>query len=421
MTRSDGAGEGRAIAGPLLAIGRGRLETSHGPFAALVAQNVATRSFAIALACGDPTADEPILARLHSSCITSETFGGCDCDCVEQLDAALGRMAAAGRGVVFYLMQEGRGAGFAVKARDRMLVQASRDRLTTFEAYAAMGLAHDLRVYDEVGWLRRLLGLAAPMRLLTNNPDKVAALGGARGLDIDSAERLAPATSPWNTHYIDAKRRSGHALDRASPGPPRAEPPEEVRAIEPEALDGDPRFVRLAEYLLPVLPREGALPAHGDPLWFRLHAFFDLGTRSDRVVLERAPRRAGEVLVRLQHESLLERFPLRDGPQRAAWSETVRRIAAHGAGVAAFVPADGFDGGLRERTGDAGPSIALLANHLRGRTVRLLVADSDPAGAARRTAAALRAAGVRVAGEDRLGTGLDHGRPEPRGAAARLR
>src|SRR4029453_15909931 len=115
--------------------------------------------YALAVAMGDLTGAAPLLARIHSSCITSESYGGGDCDCVQQLDTALERIARAGRGVVFYLMQEGRGAGFLAKARDRMIVQASGNRLTTFEAYAQMGIEKDQRRYDEVGFACRLLGV----------------------------------------------------------------------------------------------------------------------------------------------------------------------------------------------------------------------------------------------------------------------
>ena len=170
--RDDRPGR-HALAGQLLHRGVVPLDTTHGPFAAHVLQNVATGSVAFAVARGDVRGSAPLLARIHSSCVTSETFGGCDCDCVEQLDLALERIADEERGVVFYLMQEGRGAGFSAKARDRMLVQASRNRLTTFEAYERMGLGHDHRRYDEVGHASALLGVTAPLVLLTNNPDKL--------------------------------------------------------------------------------------------------------------------------------------------------------------------------------------------------------------------------------------------------------
>ncbi len=76
-----------------------------------VFRNLHTRAYALAICRGDIRTSAPLLARVHSACVTSEAFGGCDCDCAEQLEQALARIAEAGRGVVFYLMQEGRGAG----------------------------------------------------------------------------------------------------------------------------------------------------------------------------------------------------------------------------------------------------------------------------------------------------------------------
>src|SRR5215475_5941902 len=169
-----------AIDGSLLALGERPLDTVHGRFRAHRFHNLTTGQPALAVAVGDLGGRAAVLARAHSSCITSEVYGACDCDCAEQLDAALAAIAAAGRGVLFYLTQEGRGAGFAAKARDRMLVQASRNRLTTFEAYDRLGLGHDQRRYDEVAAACRLLGVRAPLRVLTNNPEKLDTLRAAR-------------------------------------------------------------------------------------------------------------------------------------------------------------------------------------------------------------------------------------------------
>ena len=92
--RDEGPGR-HALAGQLLHRGVVPLDTTHGPFAAHVLQNVATGSVAFAVARGDLRGSDPLLARIHSSCVTSETFGGCDCDCVEQLDLAPTRSAAS--------------------------------------------------------------------------------------------------------------------------------------------------------------------------------------------------------------------------------------------------------------------------------------------------------------------------------------
>ena len=374
------------------------LDTTHGPFAAHVLQNLANGSVAIVLARGDVRGRAPLLARIHSSCVTSETFGGCDCDCVEQLDLALARIAAAGRGVVFYLMQEGRGAGFSAKARDRMLVQASRNRLTTFEAYERMGLGHDHRRYDEVGHACALLGVTAPLVLLTNNPDKLAALSDLE-VEVAGSARLRQPASPYNQHYLAAKSRSGHALEDPTGGSDAAELPEPVLEFAPYALPDAPRFVHLATYLLPVRLR-GA-PAPGGTHWFRVHACFDLTDGRERVVLAYGPHDAAAPLVRVQHESLLERFPLATGAvHKPLWHETVRRMVEHGAGIAAFVPVAGFDPDLCERPADDDAAAALLAHHLRGRSAHVLtdavlgVPDPPPEGDA--TTRALVRLGVAV-------------------------
>lgn len=376
LVRDARGGLPHGIAGQMLSRGVLPLATQHGAFRAHVFQNLATGSYAFAIAQGDLADPAPLLARIHSSCVTSETFGGCDCDCVDQLDLALQRIADAGRGVVFYLMQEGRGAGFTAKARDRMIVQASRNRLDTFEAYESMGLVRDHRRYDEVGYLRSLLGVAAPLVLLTNNPEKLAAL---RALDVDVAgtDRLRKAASPYNLHYLTAKSRSGHALDEPGDGTTAADLPEPVADFAPYALPDAPRFVHLATYLLPVRPRRE--PSPGGPHWFRVHAYFDLTDGREHVVLAYGSDDAPAPLVRVQHESLLERFaPAGGGAHKRLWHETVRRVVQHGSGYVAFVPVAGFDADLRERPADDEAASVLLAHHLRGRPAHVLCAtDAD--------------------------------------------
>ena len=122
----------------------------HGDFIVHFFRDLARQQAAMAIVCGELDGTAPLLARVHSSCLTSECLMGRDCDCAEQLDAALATMSRAGAGVLFYLMQEGRGAGLTAKARDRMIVQASGNRITTFEAYAEMGLPPDLRRYETI-------------------------------------------------------------------------------------------------------------------------------------------------------------------------------------------------------------------------------------------------------------------------------
>ena len=131
--------------GLLVSLGREDLATRHGDFVVHRFHNCTSGSPALAVTFGDVGGTAALRARVHSSCVTSEAFGACDCDCAEQLDGALAHIASHGRGVLFYLTQEGRGAGFVAKALDRMLVQASPAPLTTFEAYERLRAERDER------------------------------------------------------------------------------------------------------------------------------------------------------------------------------------------------------------------------------------------------------------------------------------
>lgn len=307
-----------------------RLETRYGTFSLQVAREIASDAQAWLLTRGDVGGPEPLLARVHSACITSETFGACDCDCAEQLDAALARIAATGRGALFYLFQEGRGAGFLAKARDRMLVQASGERLTTFDAYAQMGLRADERDYGCVASIAAWAGVAAPLILLTNNPHKRDALEAA-GLAIEELAPLARGASPYNAHYLGAKERSGHRLGAS---PARAALPERVLEFAPRAVAGAPALVEMARYLLPVRPGDEEA---GAPLWIWLHAFHDRESDAERVAFHVGDPRRADAVVRVHEQVLLERLSLPRAPARDAWMETLEAFAAVGHGAAVFL------------------------------------------------------------------------------------
>jgi 3,4-dihydroxy 2-butanone 4-phosphate synthase/GTP cyclohydrolase II len=360
-----------ALAGTLLHAGTRGIPTRHGAFTLHVFQDLARRTYLLVLALGDVTTAAPLLTRVHSSCVTSETYGGCDCDCAEQLDAALAAIAAAGRGAVFYLDQEGRGAGFVAKVRDRMLVQASRGRLSTFDAYAQMGLADDVRSYDAVAAARALLGIVAPLELLTNNPAKLVTLT-ALGVPLAGTVALALPPSPFNRHYLAAKAEAGHRLPLETGGA-EAHPPEPVAVIVPHALSETSTLVRVGAYWLPVRAHDHRDPA---PHWFRLHVYADLASGRERVVLTYGDATTTPVLLRWQHESLLERIPGRQrGREERRWSTTVRAFVEHGAGVAVMIAdescaallANGTTVAARGLDDDETAHVALARHHVAGR------------------------------------------------------
>jgi 3,4-dihydroxy 2-butanone 4-phosphate synthase/GTP cyclohydrolase II len=173
------------------------------------ADNLESQLF-VALVKGDvdTAKGEPVLVRLHSQCLTGDVFGSERCDCGEQLDAALQKIEEAGRGVLVYMFDEGRGIGLLNKIRAYALQDQGQD---TVEANHALGFAADMRDYSAGAHILSDLG-ARRVRLMTNNPDKVAALADY-GLEV--VERVAVEVPPReaNRRYLDTKRsKFGHLL-----------------------------------------------------------------------------------------------------------------------------------------------------------------------------------------------------------------
>lgn len=304
----------------MLVLGRRTLASSLGDAEVTFFRDHVAGQTAMAIARGDLEERSPLLTRVHSSCVTSECLMACDCDCAEQLTRAWEEIAAVGRGVVFYLMQEGRGAGLSAKARDRMIVQASGHRLTTFDAYAEMGLPADLRRYDVIGPMARALGIRGPIDLLTNNPEKAA--GVAEGLasekiDLRDVRSLEGSSSPFNRDYLLAKRQSGHFLERGISMPGRL-PPEPIEIETPMRAAEHSHLISTASYLLPVslsLAAQSEEPVD----WFRMRVVYDLRTARESVLLSNpaADSRSGTSLTltlvdRLPCSAAVRRRMLRD-------------------------------------------------------------------------------------------------------------
>lgn len=162
----------------------------------------------LALVLGEVAGAEPVLVRLHSQCLTGEAFGSQRCDCAAQLRESMERVAQAGRGVVVYLRQEGRGIGLANKVRAYALQDAGYD---TVDANLALGFPADARDHAVGAQIVRALGIQRA-RLLTNNPAKIRALERA-GVEVVERIPLVVGVSPENLAYLRVKRdRLGHLL-----------------------------------------------------------------------------------------------------------------------------------------------------------------------------------------------------------------
>lgn len=163
----------------------------------------------LAMVFGDLSGDEPVLARVHSECLTGEVLGSLRCDCGEQLELSLQAISEAGRGVLIYLRQEGRGIGLRDKLRAYNLQDEGMD---TVEANLALGHQADARDYDVAAKILDQLGVKR-IALLTNNPNKIEEL---QRLGIDVAERvpLQGEVNSENARYLLTKAaRMKHLLD----------------------------------------------------------------------------------------------------------------------------------------------------------------------------------------------------------------
>ena len=182
------------------------LPTAHGSFTAIAYETTVDDRIVLALVMGEPGGDEPVLVRMHSECLTGDVFRSQRCDCGDQLGKALAIIAAAGRGVLVYLRQEGRGIGLLNKLRAYELQDQGKD---TVEANEALGFKADLRDYGIGAQILVDLGIRS-MHLLTNNPKKIVGLEGY-GLEVVERVPIEVPASEANRFYLRTKQdKLGH-------------------------------------------------------------------------------------------------------------------------------------------------------------------------------------------------------------------
>jgi 3,4-dihydroxy 2-butanone 4-phosphate synthase/GTP cyclohydrolase II len=186
-----------------------RLPTEYGEFTAVAFEETLTGKVHLALVNGDVAGHEDVLVRVHSECLTGDVLHSLRCDCGDQLDVALRRIAAEERGVLLYLAQEGRGIGLLEKLRAYELQEQGLD---TVEANLELGYEADQREYGIGSQILADLGLTT-IRVLTNNPRKISGIE-AFGLRVTEQVPIEVAPNGENDRYLETKRaKLGHLLE----------------------------------------------------------------------------------------------------------------------------------------------------------------------------------------------------------------
>ena len=190
-----------------------RLPTKYGEFTAIAYKSIIDADEHVALIKGDVATEDPVLVRVHSQCLTGDTFGSLRCDCGEQIERSLDLISQADKGVFLYMRQEGRGIGLHNKLKAYELQDSGLD---TVQANESLGFAADLRWYGIGAQILVDLGVKN-IRQLTNNPKKVV---GLESFGLNLTERVPIVVSPndENRKYLETKRtKLGHLLDVEEP------------------------------------------------------------------------------------------------------------------------------------------------------------------------------------------------------------
>lgn len=386
-------GSHRPIHGLTLYLGCLPLNLKYGKFTAYVFQDLLAKGYLFAISYGDINA-EVQYTRIHSSCVTSETLRALNCDCKQQLNAALKKCVEKGNGIIFYLFQEGRGAGAIPKCRGLQLCQYLKEGITTFEGYRRMGLKPDYRKFDSVKDICEILKINPKWILLTNNPDKVDQFTKLN-FNILRVENIEIKPSPYNIVYLRSKKEFGHHLLLTKEDVQDYEPPAYIKPFEPYVLDSCKRFIYTSVSYLPIKPVNKQVlvneESHGllrklsmevideskklrkdyfvklnygnyqrlnspmkeriqniikAPYWFKFHLYYDIASDIEYGVLEYTGDSKRVPLIRFFSEATLNRFPIHDAKYKNRYKRALEKIYEYGHGYLVFFFKDGQGSGM---------------------------------------------------------------------------
>jgi len=336
-----------------------------------------------------------------------------DCDCIEQLNGALELIVKKGKGILFYLLQSGRGASYVSKSRGCQMVQYEDDSITTFEAYEALGLKHDYRDYRNVKDIYVIFDIVNKnFYLLTNNPDKIKKIKEL-GLNILDTISIEFEPNVFNKKYLHSKKDTGHKLNFTDNLIESYITQPSVKPFEPYHLP-QKRFIHCASYYLPVYPvnnlvlkdqiykdeiyektRDNKYLVKSDeeiPYWFKVYVYYDIVNHGETMVLTYGENVKIPV-VRFHSEFIYNRFPLKDCTYKNKYSIAVLECVKNGGGIIIVANHNGHDCSIGnylldqdnegfEKTGISRkrnllPLTLLLKHHLKGRKIRMFYSDGS--------------------------------------------